>query len=188
MGKIVLASQSPRRRQILKNLGLDIEVKPSPYEENHTTTVFSYDFVENLAYNKAKAVADLIKGENKIVIGSDTVVVLEGEILGKPKDEDEAFSMLKRLSGNSHRVVTSIAMINAKTQKILIKSDTSTVTFENLSDEQINFYIKNFKPLDKAGAYGIQEMPSGYIKSCDGDIETVIGLSGQSVLEMIKNF
>lgn len=187
MGKIVLASASPRRRQILKNLGLEIEVKPSPYEEKHTTTVFSYNFVENLAYNKAKAVADLFKNEDKIIVGADTVVVLDGEILGKPKDKNNAISMLKSLSGKAHDVVTSVAVINSKTGKTLIKSDTSTVEFEKLTDEQIEFYVNEFKPLDKAGAYGIQEMPKGYIKSCEGEIDTVIGLNGKTVLEMINN-
>lgn len=186
MGKIVLASNSPRRREILKNIGLEIEVKPSPYKEKHTTTDFSYAYVEDLAYNKARAVADLYKNTDCVVIGADTVVVINGKILGKPKDYDEAYFMLKTLSGVSHNVVTSIAMINSKSGQKIIKSETTTVEFEKLTDSQIRFYIDNFKPFDKAGAYGIQEMPDGYIKSYKGDIETVIGLPSKTVLIMLK--
>lgn len=183
-GKIILASSSPRRANILKNCKLQFEIIPSTYVEDHTTTVFSYEFVENLAYNKAKAVS--VK-EPSLVIGADTVVVLDNEILGKPDSREGAFEMLKKLSGRTHQVVTSIAVINSSTGKVKINSTTSQVTFEDLTDEQINYYIDNFKPFDKAGSYGIQEMPAGYIKSYTGDLENIIGLSSKALIKLLEN-
>lgn len=182
MGKMVLASSSPRRREILKDYKL--EIIPSPFVETHTKTDFSYDYVENLAYNKAKAVADILDGD-AIVIGADTVVVLEKEILEKPKDAHDAFDMLKKLSNCTHKVVTAISMIKIPENIVKTVSTTSEVTFADLSDEMINFYIEKFKPFDKAGSYGIQEMPDGYIKSVDGDFENIIGISSKVFGEML---
>ncbi len=184
-GKIILASSSPRRADILKKLNIGFEIIPSPYVEDHTRTVFSYDFIENLAYNKAKAVVPLVK-EPSIIIGADTVVVLDNEILGKPGSYEGAFKMLKRLSGKTHLVVTSIVVINTQTNEVKKNSTTSEVTFENLSDEQIKYYIDNYKPFDKAGSYGIQEMPEGYIKSYTGDLENIIGISSNSLLKLLN--
>ncbi len=185
-GKIILASSSPRRADILKKLNIGFEIIPSPYVEDHTRTVFSYDFIENLAYNKAKAVVPLVK-EPSIIIGADTVVVLDNEILGKPGSYEGAFKMLKRLSGKTHLVVTSIVVINTQTNEVKKNSTTSEVTFENLSDEQIKYYIDNYKPFDKAGSYGIQEMPEGYIKSYTGDPENIIGISSKSLLKLLNS-
>lgn len=184
-GKIILASSSPRRADILKKLNIGFEIIPSPYVEDHTRTVFSYDFIENLAYNKAKAVVPLVK-EPSIIIGADTVVVLDNEILGKPGSYEGAFKMLKKLSGKTHLVVTSIVVINTQTNEVKKNSTTSKVTFENLSDEQIKYYIDNYKPFDKAGSYGIQEMPEGYIKSYTGDLENIIGISSNSLLKLLN--
>src|SRR5574344_1118907 len=117
VGKIILASSSPRRSQIMKDHGYNFEVIPSPYKEKHTTTVFSYDYIENLAYDKAKSVLHLIY-EPSLVIGADTVVVMDNQILGKPKNKQTAFSMLKLLSNRKHFVVTSIAVINTITDEV----------------------------------------------------------------------
>lgn len=184
VGKIILASSSPRRADILKKLNIGFEIIPSPYVEDHTRTVFSYDFIENLAYNKAKAVVPLVK-EPSLIIGADTVVVLDNEILGKPEGYDGAFKMLKKLSNRTHIVVTSIAVINTETTEVKKNSTTSEVTFANLTDEQIKYYIDNFKPFDKAGSYGIQEMPKGYIKSYTGDLENIIGISSRALLKLL---
>lgn len=185
MGKIVLASSSPRRAAILKDYKLDII--PSPYIEKHTKADFSYDYVENLAYNKALAVLPLLD-EHSIVVGADTVVVLDKEILEKPKDRNDAFNMLRKLSGRTHSVVTAIAMIDSESKLTKINSTTSNVTFNDLLDEQIWFYIDNFKPLDKAGSYGIQELPDGFLKQLDGDLENVIGISSRSFENLLKEF
>lgn len=184
VGKIILASSSPRRADILRKHNIGFEIIPSPYVEDHSRTDFSYDFIENLAYNKAKAVVPIVN-EQSLIVGADTIVVLDGKILGKPNGYDGAFEMLKNLSGKTHHVVTAIAIINSTTGDYKIKSTTSEVAFENLTDEQIKYYIDNFKPFDKAGSYGIQEMPDGYIKSFTGDLENIIGISSKTLLEMI---
>lgn len=185
VGKIILASSSPRRADILKKHNIEFKIIPSPYVEDHSTTDFSYDFIENLAYNKAKAVVPLVN-EQSLIVGADTIVVLDGKILGKPNGYDGAFEMLKNLSGKTHHVVTAIVVIDSDTQNYKKQSTTSEVTFENLTDEQIKYYIDNFKPFDKAGSYGIQEMPKGYIKSYTGDLENIIGISSKTLLEMIS--
>ena len=185
VGKIILASSSPRRADILKKAKIDVRIIPSPYEEIHSADGFSYEFVENLAYNKALAVCDILD-EKAFVIGADTVVVLDNEILGKPGNFDGAFKMLKKLSGKTHSVVTSIVVINSETKDFVKKSETSYVTFEKLTDEKIRYYIENYKPFDKAGSYGIQEMPEGYIKSYEGDFENIIGISSKVLKELLN--
>lgn len=185
VGKIILASSSPRRADILKKHNIEFKIIPSPYVEDHSRTDFSYDFIENLAYNKAKAVVPLVK-EPSTIIAADTIVVLDGKILGKPNGYDGAFDMLKSLSGKTHHVVSAIVVMDSDTQNYKKQSTTSEVTFENLTDEQIKYYIDNFKPFDKAGSYGIQEMPKGYIKSYTGDLENIIGISSKTLLEMLS--
>ena len=186
-GKIVLASSSPRRADILKKANIKFSVIPSEYEEDHTVTVFSYNYVENLAYNKALDVAKKID-EKVTIIGADTIVVLDNEILGKPAGYQSAFEMLRKLSGKTHKVITAIALIDSQTLEYTKRTVTSEVTFENLSDEQITFYIDNFKPFDKAGSYGIQEMPKGYIKNYTGDLENIIGISSKALKKMLADF
>lgn len=185
MGKIILGSSSPRRADILEKLKLDFEITPSSYVEPHDQTDFSYAYVEDLAYNKALDVAKNTK-EEALVIGADTIVVLDNKILGKPKDKDDAYRMWKEMSGKTHFVVTSIAIINSKNLKSKIKSTTTYVTFEDLSNEQIEYYIENYKPFDKAGAYGIQELPDGYVKSFEGSFDNVIGLPSDTLLDLLK--
>ena len=185
MGKIILASSSPRRRNLMKKANIKFEIIPSPYIDDHTTTVFSYAFIEGLASNKALAVVPLVP-EPSLIIGADTVVVVDDEILGKPKDKKDAFLTLNRLSGRTHIVVTGTAVVNTATNKLVTASSTSRVTFENLTDKQIQDYIDEFKPLDKAGSYGIQEMPDGYIKSYTGSLNNIIGLDVELVEKLLK--
>ena len=184
MGKIILGSSSPRRADILKKLKLDFEIIPSSYVEPHDKTDFSYEFVESLAYNKAIDVAKGIK-ENAQVIGADTIVVIDNKILGKPADKVQAYEMLKMLSGRTHFVVTSVAVVESPSLEFRVKSVTTYVTFEDLTSEQIKYYIENFKPFDKAGSYGIQELPEGYEKSVDGQLDNVIGLPSETLLELL---
>ena len=187
MGKIILASSAPRRSGILKKMKLDFDVIPSEYDEPHNQTAFSYEFVENLAYNKALDVAKRIHPDNNshLIIGADTIVVINNEILGKPKDYQDAEQMLRHLSGKTHFVVTGVAVINSQNFEYKIKSDTTYVTFEELTDSQIKYYIDNYKPFDKAGSYGIQELPEGYVKSVDGAFDNVIGLPSKVVKELL---
>lgn len=186
MGKIILGSSSPRRSDILKQLKLDFEISPSSYVEPHNKTDFSYEFVENSAYQKALAVAHGVK-EDAQIIGADTIVVIDNRILEKPKDKQDAYRMLKMLSGRTHFVVTAVAVVKSKSLDYKVKSTTTYVTFEKLTDEQIEFYIENFKPFDKAGAYGIQELPYGFVKKVDGELDNVIGLPSKTVLELLNN-
>ena len=152
MGKIVLASSSPRRQDILRKHNYVFEIIPSPYVEDHSRTDFSYDFIESLAKNKAMAVLPLVQ-EPSLIIGADTVVVLDGKILGKPEGREGAVNMLKSLSGKTHLVVTSIAVVNSVTSECKINSTTSRVEFNNLTDKQIAYYVDNYKPFDKAGIF-----------------------------------
>ena len=185
MEKIILASGSPRRKKILEDAGLNFEIHPSSYEESLKNLDFTYAKIENLAYNKAITVADEIK-EKAIIIGADTVVVLNNKILTKPHDKEDAKKMLRSLSNTEHKVVTGICIINKYTETTKVTSVTTSVRFENLSDKMIDNYIDTYKPYDKAGAYGIQELPSGFIKSVDGSLENVIGLCSKTVINMIK--
>lgn len=185
--KIILASGSPRRKTIFDSLNINYEIIKSPYEELMTDDNFSYEKIENLAYNKAFAVAKNIK-ETALIVGADTVVVLDNKILCKPKNKKDAFSMLKHLSGRKHFVVTAICVIDTANMRKKIRSTTSYVEFNNLSDELIYNYINNFKPFDKAGAYGIQELPDGFVKSVDGSFENIIGLCPKALLKTLKPF
>lgn len=178
--RIILASSSPRRRAILEKMGFKFEIITSDYDEFLENDIFTYEKIENLAYNKAKAVFNTIdlttETEYPLIISADTVVVLDKKILGKPHDKDDAIKMLKELSGEKHFVVTSICVINTQTNEKNIVSETSFVEFEHLSNELIKFYVEKYKPLDKAGSYGIQELPEGFIKEVSGSFENIIGL------------
>lgn len=185
MGKIILASSSPRRADILKKHNYQFEIIPSPYQEDKSVTDFSYSYVEDLAFGKAESVVPLVLGDAKI-IGADTVVVLDDKILGKPKDYQDAFLMLKSLAGRQHKVVSAIAVIDTGTRKISIKSTTSVVEFNPLTDEQIVTYLKEYQPFDKAGSYGIQEMPEGYIKCYEGSFENIVGLCSETLSELLN--
>ena len=187
MKKIILASASPRRKAIFEKLNINFEIIPSSYEESMPNHIFSYDKIENLAYNKALFVAKKIK-EPALVVGADTVVVLDNYILCKPKDKTDAFYMLKSLSNRKHFVVTAICVIDTTTMRKKVSSTTSYVEFENLTDEMINNYIDTFNPLDKAGAYGIQELPSGFLKSVNGSFENIIGLCPKALQKILKTF
>lgn len=187
MKRLILASGSPRRKKILQNLGLDFEIIKSPYEEVLDNHDFSYEKIENLAYNKAFEVAKTINNV-AIVIGADTVVVLDNKILGKPENKEEAYKMLKSLSNREHFVVTSICAIETPNMRKKIHSTTSYVTFNDLTDEMINKYIEEYSPLDKAGSYGIQELPQGFIKSTGGSFENIIGLCPKALLKTLSVF
>ena len=185
MGKIILASSSPRRRDLLRKANYNFEIIPSPYVEDHTRTDFSYGFIESLATNKALAVVPLVT-EPSLIIGADTVVVLDNKILGKPKDKQDAFETLKKLSNRTHIVVTGMAVVNSLTHELRQTSSTSKVTFANLTDGQIEYYVDKYEPLDKAGSYGIQEMPEGYIKSYTGSLDNIIGLDVEMLSRLLN--
>lgn len=190
--KLILASSSPRRKEILKQMGLIFEIVPSDYEEVLENFDFSYRKIEQLAYYKAKDVLDKLKSSsinnNVFVISADTVVVLNEQILGKPKDKLDAINMLRQLSGKKHYVVTSICVINSKTNENKIQSETSFVEFEDLDDDLILNYIEQYNPFDKAGSYGIQELPSGFIKNIEGSFENIVGLCPKATEKILNSF
>ena len=187
MKKIILASGSPRRKEIFKTLGINFEIIPSTFDENLEDNIFNYKKIENLAYNKALTVAKNIS-EPALIVGADTVVVLDNKILGKPKDKQEAFFMLKNLSDRKHFVVTAICVIEMPSMRKKVHSTTSYVEFEKLTDEQINNYIEMYKPFDKAGSYGIQELPQGFVKHIDGSLENIVGLCPKSLKKTLDTF
>lgn len=185
--KIILASASPRRKELLISMGLEFEVIPSHVEENIENEPFSIELIENLAAEKAQDIAEKLEFP-AVVIGSDTVVVIDNKVLGKPKDEKDAYNMLKMLSGNTHQVISAIALIDTETNKILKDSVISDVTFKQLSDEEINAYIKTKEPMDKAGAYAIQGLAGMFVKSITGCYSNIVGISVFKLAEMLKEF
>jgi septum formation protein len=191
--KLILASSSPRRKQLLENMGLEFEIIPSDYEEILETLDFSYEKIEKLAYKKGQSVLKKIAISYSpftisLILSADTVVVLDGKILGKPKDEQDAINMLKQLSGKRHSVITSVCIINTNTSEHKILSETSFVEFEILDEKTITDYVFKYKPLDKAGSYGIQELPACFVKRVDGSFENIIGLCPEVVIKLLKEF
>lgn len=184
--KILLASQSPRRRELLKELGLNFEVSSADIDESYPENMPHCEVPVYLAEKKADFYKNIIE-DNQIIITSDTIVSVEDEILGKPADYEEAFKMLKSLSGKWHKVATGVCIFS-KTKKVTFNSITN-VRFKALTHEEIDFYITNFKPFDKAGAYGIQEW-IGYIavEEIEGSYFNVIGLPVQRLYEELCVF
>lgn len=185
--RLILASGSPRRRELLGELGLEFTLgKVKDYDETYPASLKYDQIPAYIAEQKSLH----YKGElepGDILITSDTIVAIDGDILGKPKDKSEAIKMLRELSGRTHHVVTGLCI--RSTQKTVTISDTCEVTFDILSDEDIEYYIDNFKPFDKAGAYGIQEwIGLSNIKSITGSVYTVIGLPVQKLYKALLTF
>lgn len=170
---VILASGSPRRQQYFKDLDIDFSIELRQIEELYPKELKGAEITDFLADLKSKAFTDL--QEEDLLITSDTIVWLENKALGKPKDAKEAFKMLSALSGKQHQVITSISIKSAFFQKII--NDITTVCFRELTDEEINYYINNYKPFDKAGGYGIQEW-IGFIgiDKIEGSYFNVVGL------------
>ena len=172
---VILASNSPRRKELLAGLDLDFEVKVLPnIDESYPENLPAMEVSEYISQKKAEAYKGLIR-ENDVVITADTVVICENEIMGKPHDAEDAQRMLRKLSNKSHQVTTGVCITTLKEQVHF--SVTTHVSFKELTDDEINYYIATYKPFDKAGAYGIQEW-IGYIgcTGLDGSYYNVMGL------------
>ena len=184
--KIILASASPRRREILTTIGLaPDEIMPSDADETIAEGTPAHEAVMILSERKAESVAKKAPADS-LLIASDTVVVLDGEILGKPRDRQDAYDMLSRLSGRIHSVYTGVCMIlNEKKSVFYQKTD---VEFYPLTDADINAYLDTGEPFDKAGAYGIQGRGSVLVKGIDGDFFTVMGLPAAEVYRTAERF
>lgn len=182
--KLILASGSPRRQQFFKDLDLDFEIRLKEVEEIYPTDLKAGQITDFLAELKANAFAGELQ-PNEILITSDTIVWHNNKALGKPKDEQDAFEILKSLSNTTHEVITSVCFKTNTTTEIL--NELTKVTFNELSDEAIRYYLENYKPYDKAGAYGIQEW-IGFIgvSKIEGSYANVMGMPTDKVYEYLS--
>lgn len=187
MKKIILASQSPRRRELLTLLDLEFDVIPSDCDEN-ITCQSPEELVENLSKMKANDVLEKNNLSECLVVGADTIVVFEGSVLGKPADEDEAFEMLSKLSGNKHTVFTGVTITDADTKKSVSFHEKTDVFMYDISEEEIRAYIATKDPFDKAGGYGVQSKGAFLVKAVEGDFYTVVGLPVARLYRELKNF
>lgn len=185
--KIVLASGSPRRKELLAGLGVEFEVRlMSGIDESYLPGLTPEETAETIARKKADAYRPTIK-DDELLITADTIVCIDGKVLGKPHDEQEAIEMLKTLRGRTHQVVTGVTL--STTERTESFAAVSNVTFSQLTDEEIKYYVETFRPLDKAGAYGIQEW-IGYIgvERIEGSYFNVMGLPVARLYQAMKQF
>ena len=182
---IILASKSPRRREILENTKVRFSIEESQIDEVIKLNELPKETVMRLAYEKALDVAN--RNRNSLVIGADTIVVINDTILGKPKDDIEAFSMLKLLSGKTHYVITGFALINLSLDKKIIDCQVSQVTFKELSEQCIKDYLQTKESLDKAGAYGIQGYGGLLVENIQGDYFNIVGLPISKISDCLKD-
>lgn len=180
MKLIVLASASARRKSLLKQLGLQFIIIPSLVEERLNPRLKPRGQAEALSLQKARAAEDKVKvrknHESCVIIAADTIVAIDDEVLGKPKDEKEAMQMLRKLSGKQHRVITGFSLIDTESRKTTTKSVETVVYFRKLNEREIREYVKREKVLDKAGAYAVQGIGATFIEKIEGDYFSVVGL------------
>lgn len=181
--KLLLASQSPRRKELLSNLGFDFEVVKIDCEEIVPEHIKVGEAAAYLSELKADSFRKL--EENEVLLTADTVVAIDNQFLGKPKDEDDAMKMLQLLSGKTHQVYTGITIKTS--DKTITETDVADVEFEELTIDEIKYYIQNYKPFDKAGSYGIQEwLGMTKIKKMTGSFYTIMGLPTHLVYKILK--
>lgn len=185
--KVILASNSPRRRELLAGLGLQFEVRVlADIDENYPPTLPATQIAKYIAHKKAEA-NRAIMANNEMIITADTIVVVDDMVMGKPADDADAIRMLSTLSGKTHKVITGVCITTLNKQTVF--DVTTGVTFKTLTDEEINYYITHFHPTDKAGAYGIQEW-IGYIgvTGLEGSYYNVMGLPVQRIYDELCAF
>jgi len=184
--RIILASRSPRRQQLLRQLGIQFNVVIRDYNETYPPDLSGEEIAVYLAREKASSFRNKLS-DNEIVITADTIVWCNNRVLNKPADADEARLMISDLSGNTHEVITGVSLLSSEKEKTF--SVSTKVTFVRLSDDEINYYIEKYKPYDKAGAYGIQEWIG--LAACsriEGSYFNVVGLPVQKLYEELKSF
>lgn len=184
--RLILGSASERRKQFFKDLGLEFQVLVKEIDETFPEELKSFNITNYIAQKKAKAFEGSLQ-ENEIVVTSDTLVLIEDEVLGKPKTEQEAKNMLKKLSGNVHCVITSVCIKSNYKESLFY--DITKVYFRALSEEEIDFYVENYQPYDKAGSYAIQEWIGhiGIVK-IEGSYNNVVGFPTEKFYQELKNF
>lgn len=180
----ILASGSPRREALLRKLDLPFEVVPSSVSEDHGEASNPEELVQQLALMKARDVAG--RFPDRVVIGADTVVVLGEIIIGKPADKDEARGILRSLSGKKHTVFTGVALVKNVEEEEHIFYERTDVTFFPLEDEMIDYYVGTFRPLDKAGAYGIQDWSACFVEKIEGCYNNVVGFPLARFVQLLK--
>lgn len=183
MKRLILASASPRRAELLRQLGVEFNVKPVDIDETPLKGELPYDYAQRLAIEKAKAAKVFYPKQEVLVLGSDTTVVIEGEILGKPDSKEHALAMLRKLSGKRHTVLTSVAVMGQQNACVVSES---TVTFSTLSDHQLEWYWLTGEPKDKAGAYAIQGKGAVFITELNGSFSGVMGLPIYETAQLLK--
>lgn len=182
---LVLASASPRRQELLQRAGISFSVQPAGIAETLLPDEAPRPFAERLAQEKAAAV--LAQRPKDVVLGADTIVVVDDEVMGKPKDAHDAIRMLRMLSGRSHQVITGVCLAGAVPHDFVdARSETTTVTMSELTDEDIRVYVQTEEPMDKAGAYAIQGRASRWITRIEGDYFNVVGLPVTLVCRMLR--
>jgi septum formation protein len=185
--RLVLASASPRRLELLRRVGLDPLVDPADVDEAVQPGEPALDYVQRVAFDKAVAVADRRSGDGsgaELILAADTSVVLDGEPLGKPLDETHARSTLAHLSGRTHEVMTAVSLVGADTVTSICER--ARVTFAELSAAEIDWYVRSGEPLDKAGSYALQGLGAALVERIDGDPTTVIGLPLHATLRLLR--
>lgn len=184
--RLILASNSPRRRELLQNAGFEFDVRPSGIEEIRLPGESPEDFARRLARDKALDVArQSVAGS--FVLGADTVVAINGEILEKPIDATDAARMLRALSGRTHRVITGVCLVRAPQSVLAWTHETTSVTFRNLTEEEIGSYVASGESFDKAGGYAIQGLASRFIPRIEGCYFNVVGLPIPLVYELVRS-
>ena len=186
MKTIILASASPRRKEILEKTGLKFKVDASDYEEEINYSLRPHELARFLSREKAKAIVN--KYTNALIIAADTFIVFKDKILGKPHTEEEAKRMLNMLNNNTHSVITGFTIIDTNDNKKLSGSVETKVCFKKLTMKEIESYIKSKEPLDKAGAYAIQGLGAVIVKKIEGDYFNVMGLPLSTLMESLKKF
>ena len=185
--EIILASASPRRKELLELINVKFKIQASNIDEILDDRLNLEDKIEDLSYQKASSIADTVSGDF-LVIGADTVVEIDGEILGKPKDKADAKRMLQLLSGKDHQVITAICLIPTNDKNNSVKTHEKTkVKFIQLTEEQIDKYIESGEPMDKAGAYAIQGLGVMFVKSISGCYTNVVGLPIPLLTGILEN-
>jgi septum formation protein len=184
--KLVLASGSPRLKEFLTQLGIAIEVRPSNTDETPKAQELVQDLVQRLALEKANQIAKQFPTD--WVIAADTLVALDGEIFGKPNNDQEAFDILSKLSGKEHQVLGAVALVNLEQKIQVLKLSETRVNFNTLEDFQIRAYINNKEHLDKAGSYGIQGSAAHFVKDLKGSYTNVVGLDLSLAIELLLKY
>ncbi|KDR94058.1 septum formation protein [Peptoclostridium litorale DSM 5388] len=184
MKKIILSSASPRRKELLEQIGVKFDIIVSDIDENIDGDMDPTEIVKKLALMKAENVYDLEGNQDAIVIGADTIVVHEGRVIGKPADEKDAFKILSSLSGNINYVYTGVAVVSS--ESVINFYEETKVYMKNMTEQDIYEYIKTSEPMDKAGAYGIQGIGAVFVEKIEGDYNNVVGLPLARLYDVMK--